>query len=78
MENSTTNILDVTIIEPRLKHPTIFARFDELKSGESFTLHNNHDPRPMYFQLVGERGDIFTWEYLEQGPVWWKIKITKK
>ncbi len=78
MTESNENILDATTIEPRLKHPTIFARFDELKSGESFTLHNNHDPRPMYFQLVGERGDIFTWEYLEQGPIWWKIKITKK
>jgi len=32
----------------------------------------------MYFQLLGERGDIFTWEYLEQGPQWWRIKIEKK
>ena len=78
MEELNASILDVTIIEPRLKHPTIFARFDELKSGESFTLHNDHDHKPMYYQLVGERGDIFTWEYLEQGPDWWKIKITKR
>ena len=76
MEN--TNILDVTQIEPRLKHPTVFARFDALNSGESLTLHNDHDPKPLYYQLVGERGDIFTWEYLEQGPEWFKVKITKK
>ena len=76
MEN--TNILDVTQIEPRLKHPTVFARFDALNSGESFTLHNDHDPKPLYNQLAGERGDIFTWEYLEQGPEWFKVKITKK
>ena len=71
------NILNVSLIEPRLKHPTIFARFDELKAGESLTLHNDHDPRPLYYQLVGQRGDIFAWEYLEQGPDLFRIKITK-
>jgi len=72
------NILDVTLLEPKLKHPTIFVRFDELISGESLILHNDHDPKPLYYQLSAERGDIFTWEYLEQGPELWKIKITKK
>lgn len=75
MEDS--NILNVTTIEPRLKHPTIFARFDELKSGESLILHNDHDPKPLYFQLVSQRGHIFDWEYQQQGPDWWIIKITK-
>ncbi|MBW7845585.1 MAG: DUF2249 domain-containing protein [Bacteroidia bacterium] len=78
MEAANNNILNVTVLEPRLKHPTIFARFDELQSGEHFILLNDHDPKPMYFQLLGERGDIFTWEYLEQGPQWWRIKIEKK
>jgi len=73
-----TNILNVTIIEPMLKHPTVFARFDELKSGETLMLHNDHDPKPLYYQLAGQRGEIFTWDYLEQGPDWWKVKITKK
>lgn len=73
-----TNILNVTEIEPRLKHPTIFGRFDELKSNESLILHNDHDPKPLYHQLMATRGDIFTWDYTEQGPEWWKVKITKK
>lgn len=71
------NILNVTALEPRLKHPTIFVRFDELKAGESLTIHNDHDPKPLYYQLLGERGNIFTWEYLEQGPQLWRIKISK-
>ena len=37
----------------------------------------NHDSKPLYYQLLGERGNVLTWEYLEQGPEWWKIKITK-
>jgi len=72
------NILIVTEIEPKLKHPTIFKRFDELKPGESLTIHNDHDPKPLYYQLLGERGNIFTWEYLEQGPKLWRIKMTKR
>lgn len=72
------NILNVTAIEPKLKHPTIFAKFDELKPGESLTIHNDHDPKPLYYQLLAERGNIFTWEYQEQGPKLWRIKISKR
>ncbi|MDQ2862511.1 MAG: DUF542 domain-containing protein, partial [Bacteroidota bacterium] len=72
------NILNVTLIEPKLKHPTIFVKFDELNAGESLTIHNDHDPKPLYYQLLGERGNIFTWEYLEEGPQLWRVKISKK
>ncbi|HET9431983.1 MAG TPA: iron-sulfur cluster repair di-iron protein [Chitinophagaceae bacterium] len=78
MPTIAENILDVTILEPRQKHPTIFVRFDELDEGESLIIHNDHDPKPLYYQLLGERGTIFTWEYLEEGPQWWKVRITKK
>lgn len=70
-------VLDVTKIEPRLKHPTIFKYFDNLKSDESFIIHNDHDPKPVYYQLIGERGNIFTFEYLENGPDHWYIEIKK-
>lgn len=75
---NTIEILNVTLIEPRLKHPTIFERFDALVPGDAFIIHNDHDPKPLYFQLLGERGDIFNWEYLENGPEWWKVKISKR
>lgn len=70
--------LDVTQIAPRLKHPTIFQHFDALQEGEAFVIHNDHDPKPLYYQLLGERGDIFNWDYLKQGPEIWEIKIAKK
>ena len=72
------NILNVTLLEPRQKHPTIFVRFDELKEGQSLTIHNDHDPKPLYYQLIAERGNVFNWQYLTQGPEWWKVKITKR
>ncbi len=69
--------LDVTVLEPRMKHPTIFDWFDKMKGGDSFIIHNDHDPKPVYYQLLGERGNIFKWEYLEQGPEVWEARITK-
>ena len=69
--------LDVTVIEPRLKHPTIFEKFDALSGGQAFIIHNDHDPKPLYYQLIGERGEVFDWEYLLNGPEIWEVKITK-
>ena len=77
MEATLENILDVTVLEPRVKHPTIFQRYDDLAEGESLIIHNDHDPKPLYYQLLGERGNVFTWEYLEDGPKLWRIKIRK-
>ncbi|MBS1683091.1 MAG: iron-sulfur cluster repair di-iron protein [Bacteroidetes bacterium] len=74
---TTENILNVTELEPRQKHPTIFARFDILNEGQSVTILNDHDPKPLYYQLLGERGNIFSWEYLQEGPEWWRVKISK-
>jgi regulator of cell morphogenesis and NO signaling len=73
----TQEVLDVTAIEPRLKHPTIFQHFDQLQPGEHFVIHNDHDPRPLYYQLLAERGNIFTWNYLLDGPEYWEVKIGK-
>lgn len=75
---SEFHTLDVTQIEPRLKHPTIFQNFDDLKEGQAFVIHNDHDPKPLFYQLLAERGNIFNWEYLKQGPDAWEIKVSKK
>ena len=77
MNTITENFLDVTLLQPQQKHPTIFIRFDELLDGKSLVIHNDHDPKPLYYQLLAERGSVFIWEYLEQGPQWWKVKISK-
>ena len=78
METLQDHFIDVTLIEPKLKHPIIFQVFDNLSGGESLIIHNDHDPKPVYYQLLGERGDIFNWKYLEQGPEWWDVRITKR
>lgn len=69
--------LDVTILEPKIKHPTIFKKFEELIEGQSFVIYNDHDPKPLYYQMLGELGNVFHWEYIESGPDFWKVKLTK-
>ena len=69
--------LNVINIAPRERHPLIFSTFDSLKSGEAFILVNDHDPKPLYYQFLHEREGLFTWEYLEEGPEQWRVKISK-
>ncbi len=75
---SDTNIINVTTLPPGKKHPIIFEHFDVLGGGESLTIYNDHDPKPLYYQLLGLKGNVFNWEYLEEGPDWWKVRITKR
>lgn len=70
---STT--IDVRTIPPRNRHPMIFETFDALNSGEQFTLVNDHEPRPLYYQFQAERTGQFSWDYLEQGPDVWRVAI---
>ena len=69
--------IDVRTIPPRERHPLLFKTFDELEAGESFELINDHDPKPLYYQFHVERGGSVKWEYQEQGPSTWRVRIGK-
>lgn len=70
--------LDAREYEPRIKHKVIFDTFHNLKHGEVMELTNDHDPKPLHYQLLAEHKDEFEWEYLEQGPEIWRVAISKK
>lgn len=46
--------LDLRDVPPPERHPKVMAAFDELDPGESLTLVNDHEPRPLYYQLREE------------------------
>jgi uncharacterized protein (DUF2249 family) len=75
MENS--KIVDVRSTPPPQRHPLIFQTFEDLASGDSFILVNDHDPKPLYYQFKFEREGQFTWDYLESGPDTWQVRIAK-
>ncbi len=70
--------IDVRTIQPRERHPMIFSTFDALQPGESFELVNDHAPKPLYYQFLHERTDMFDWQYNEEGPDVWRVTITRK
>lgn len=74
---SKDRVLDVRPIAPREKHPAIFSTFDALAVGESFVLVNDHDPVPLRYQFQFERPGQAGWEYLEQGPDLWRVRISR-
>jgi len=79
MQNETfTAVVDVRPLPAPIKHKTIFETFDSLKPGESMLLVNDHEPRPLYYQFLIEMPDKFDWQYLEEGPEVWRVRIGKK
>jgi uncharacterized protein (DUF2249 family) len=77
MDATDETTLDVRPIPPPDKHPTIFETFDDLAPGEGFVIVNDHDPKPLYYQFEAERPGEMAWEYLEEGPEVWRVRLTK-
>jgi uncharacterized protein (DUF2249 family) len=68
-------ILDVRTEIPRRRHELIFESFGDLPVGDSYVLVNDHDPKPLRYQFGAENAGEFSWEYLEQGPEVWRVRI---
>src|SRR3546814_1936764 len=74
---SSDLIIDLRSLPPRTRHPVIFGTLDRMASGKTFVLVNDHDPRPLYNHLVSGYAGDFTWEYVEEGPEVWRVRIGK-
>ena len=67
--------LDLRPVPPFRRHPLVFETFERLGAGEAFLLVNDHAPKPLHYTLQYERPGQFTWEYLEEGPEVWQVRI---
>lgn len=76
-ETTTVNTIDVRSLVPAQRHEKIFQLVDELEPGASFVFVNDHDPKPLYYQLEAEHPKQFSWTYLERGPSIWRVEIGK-
>ena len=68
-------LLDVRQEIPARRHELIFEAYGALPPGDGFVLVNDHDPKPLYYQLAAERPNQFEWDYLEEGPQVWRVRI---
>jgi uncharacterized protein (DUF2249 family) len=67
--------LDVRALPHAARHERIFGMVAELAPGETFVLANDHDPKPLRYQLEAQNPGEISWEYLEQGPALWRVQI---
>jgi uncharacterized protein (DUF2249 family) len=63
-------IIDVREIPPAERHPTIHRAFSALDSGESLQLINDHDPKPLFYEMDAEVDsfDADEYEVERRGP----------
>jgi uncharacterized protein (DUF2249 family) len=69
--------LDVRTLPHGGRHEIIFARLDQLQPGGRFMILNDHDPKPLRYQTEALWPGLFTWTYLETGPLRWRVEITR-
>lgn len=75
-------LLDVRKLDGPDKHPTIHRMFDALAPGQVLTIVNDHEPRPLYYELKAERPDRFDAEgyraYEAGDRVWVAVLPTRR
>ncbi|MEO6281692.1 DUF2249 domain-containing protein [Roseateles sp.] len=69
--------VDVRLVRPRDRHPTVFLMFRDLKVEEAMDVINDHDPSPLIQEMGRQFPGQFTSEYLEQGPDDWRVRVTR-
>lgn len=67
--------LDVRQLPHAVRHERIFGMVAELNPGEAFILANDHDPKPLRYQLEAMNPGQISWEYLEAGPELWRVAV---
>lgn len=81
MSTQSPEIPDSKIFDVRQifsnRHQQIFDRFLALAEGDFFVLRNGHDPIPLRAQFEQMLPGCFAWDYLEPGPGFCQVKITK-
>lgn len=71
-------LLDVRPVEPKDRFDRIMGAYEGLVADQTLELTVDHDPKCMYYALRATRGDdAFAFEYLEDGPETWRVRVRK-
>lgn len=66
-------VLDARAIPHAIRHATIFGALDSVRPGSGLVLVAPHDPVPLLAQVEQRWPGRFSLEYLERGPVDWRL-----
>lgn len=68
-------VLDFRTVPPARRYSQTFETFEALQPGVGFELVSERDPWPLYFQFAARPSVTFTWDYLEEGPKLWRVRV---
>ncbi|VTT88248.1 hypothetical protein DM2_1582 [Halorubrum sp. DM2] len=77
LDGPASGTADVRDLPPRRRHAALVEAFDRLEPDEGFVLVNDHDPKPLYYELRSTYGDVVGWEYASRGAGEWRVAIEK-
>ncbi len=69
--------LDLRPLLPFERHEKIFEMWDALEPGQTLKITNDHDPKPLHYQFEAEYKGLYEWEYEQEGPKDWVVKLKK-
>lgn len=72
-----TQSLDVRTLPAPQRHPKIFALLDQLAPGEELLLINDHEPKPLHYQIEATQPGCFAWEPRQTGVHEWTVQIRR-
>lgn len=75
---SEEKTIHVQEIPPEQRHALIFLSFEHLAPDEAFVIVNDHNPGPLRRQFEARHGNGFGWDYLEEGPTTWRVRISRR
>ncbi|WP_101298011.1 DUF2249 domain-containing protein [Halegenticoccus soli] len=72
--------LDVRDLPPAERHPKIKAAFASLDSGDALELVNDHEPKPLFYEMRAEEDDFDAerYEVERRGPREYVARFPKK
>ncbi len=75
--NRHMTTVDLRQIVAHERRPLVFDLFGHMQPGDTLLLTHCHHSTPLLYLLLAESPRGFTWDYLEQGPKVWRIRIRK-
>ena len=75
--DTNTPELDARAIPHAIRHAAILGALQALGHNESMILVAPHNPLPLLDQIDSMWPDVFSLEYVQEGPDAWKIRFTR-
>jgi uncharacterized protein (DUF2249 family) len=74
-DKTRDRVIDVRQLSCMDRHSLIFNSFDSLLPGDTMEIVVDHEPKPLSLKFAQQHEGQFTWDYIEAGPVVWRVRI---